>query len=86
MSSLFEQATANSVEKPAPAKHNSAVPPKGSGMDVKSSTLSMDKPQGGQMTEACQHAKAVQMPTPEAAQTPTPGMKKVQSGIEYFQP
>lgn len=54
-------------------------------MDVKSSALSTDKPQRGLMTEAGQHAKAEKKPVPEA-QTPTPGMKKVLSGIEYFQP
>ncbi|KAI1777061.1 hypothetical protein F4818DRAFT_439421 [Hypoxylon cercidicola] len=81
MSSLFGQAKANSTDKPALTKYGHTAAGEVSGMDVKPSALSAGKPQGGQKTEA----KAMKMPMPEV-QTPTPSMKKVQSGIEYFQP
>ncbi|KAI0169350.1 hypothetical protein GGR52DRAFT_574572 [Hypoxylon sp. FL1284] len=83
MSSLFQQAEASSTEKPVMTKYGHAVEDEGSGMNVKPSALSAGKPQAAEKTD--QQAKAANMPVP-GAQTPTPSMKKVQDGIEHFQP
>ncbi|KAI6088613.1 hypothetical protein F4821DRAFT_257793 [Hypoxylon rubiginosum] len=86
MSSLFEQAAAMSTDKPILTKYGHATPGESSGVGPKSTTLSAGKPRGGQKTEtSSQQAKAAEMARPEV-QTPTPSMKKVKSGIEYFQP
>ncbi|KAI1402676.1 hypothetical protein F4819DRAFT_485323 [Hypoxylon fuscum] len=85
MTSLFELATANSVSKPLLTKFGHALPDKDSTADEKSNTRPATL-QGSQKTEAGgQQAKEAKT-SASGVETPTASMRKVKSGIEYFQP
>ncbi|OTB09599.1 hypothetical protein M426DRAFT_6863 [Hypoxylon sp. CI-4A] len=84
MSSLFQQAEANSTKKPSLTKYGQTASGEGSGMDEKPSTLSAGQLQGGQKTQPRSSQARVQTPLSET-QRIDPGGKEVKDGIEHFE-
>ncbi|KAI1380306.1 hypothetical protein F4677DRAFT_255718 [Hypoxylon crocopeplum] len=88
MSSLFEQAEANSTDKPVLTKYGHAAPGEGSGMDENPNSRSTTQTKGSQKTGAggAQAIDRALMTPASETKLGTPNIKKVQNGIEYFQP
>ncbi|KAI1662105.1 hypothetical protein F4813DRAFT_384819 [Daldinia decipiens] len=87
MSSLFQQAEANSTDKPSSTKYGHSAPGPGSGLDENPGTRSANQPQGSKKAEGTtdQQAGTVKKSMSNAAKTRSGIGGEEQSGIEHFE-
>ncbi|KAI0113266.1 hypothetical protein F4814DRAFT_449715 [Daldinia grandis] len=87
MSSLFQQAEANSTDKPSLTKYGHAAPGPGNGLDENPNTQSANQPQGSKKAEAAtsQQTRTVRTSMCNAAKTKSGVGGEERSGIEHFE-
>ncbi|KAI2615756.1 hypothetical protein GGS26DRAFT_597137 [Hypomontagnella submonticulosa] len=86
MSSLFEQVSAISTDKPVMTKYGHTAPGEGSGMDENPSDRSAAQPQGDRKTDAGGAPESDVVKTTVCVAEPQNQSSKRETGIEHFQP
>ncbi|KAI1805324.1 hypothetical protein F4811DRAFT_551966 [Daldinia bambusicola] len=86
MSSLFQQAEANSTNKPSLTKYGHTAPGPGSGLDENPNTRSANQPQAGKAdTTATQRVGTLKKSMSNAAKTKSGVGGEENSGVEHFE-